>query len=228
MDIEKIKKYLPYAWIGLPLIGAIIMLILGCLNGHAAVKVMMFVCVALLIILAGLIFFYYYAFGELLDRTKNYFLTNRETGRNVRLADLDFATVNDRMNYFMAKRVSDERELWMGGFLGKRGLFGADDVFKPLAIYKMLFDVAEVNTTENLQMFFDMPDPDFARMINCLEGANDNNMSRKLTSLRRVNDGTQIARLSEFLTANMKYIQGRMLAYIAAHIREFDEPKDRH
>ncbi len=225
MDIEKLKKYLPFVWTGLPAVAAVILLILGIVNDHAPVKVMMFICMVLLVALAGMIFFYYYTFGELGEQTKNYFLTDRETGHNIKLSDLDFTTVNDRMNYFMAKRVSDERELWMGGFLGKRGLFGANDVFKPLAVYKMLFDIGEVNTFESLQMFFDMPDADFARMINCLEGANDHNMSRKLTSLRRVNDGTQTGRLSEFIVGNNKYIRARMMSYINTHIHDFDEPK---
>ncbi len=223
--MDNIKKYLPFVWTGLPAVAAIILMVLAIVNDHAPVKVMMFICMALLLVLAGLIFFYYYCFGELGAQTKNYFLTSRETGRNIRLSELEFATVNDRMNYFMAKRVTDERELWVGGFLGKRGLFGVDDVFKPLAVYKMLFDIGEVNTHEMLQMFFEMPETDFARMINCLESVNDFNMSRKLTSLRRVNDGSQIGRLSEFIVGNNRYIQGRMMAYINAHIHDFDEPK---
>lgn len=219
--MEKIKKYLPYVWMGLPAVGAVILLILAILEKHIAVKVMMFVSFGALLVLAGLIFFYYYQFGE---KKRNYFLTNRDTGRNIRVSDLDFVTVNDRMNFFMSKRISDERELWLGGFLGKRGLFGTNDIFKPLAIYKMLFDMSETDTFDGRRLFFDMPDSDFARMVNCLEAANDLNMSRKLTSLRRVNDGTQTERLSEFLSGNKRYIQNRMITYVSSHIREFDEP----
>lgn len=222
MDTGNFKKYLPYVWTALPCIGAIIIFIFGIVNSHAPVKIMMFICAALLLVLGGLIYLYYYLFGE---RRRNYFLTNRDTGRNIRLSELDFSVINERMNFFMAKRITDEHELWVGGFLGKRGLFGTGDVFKPLAIYKMLFDLGEVNTFDNWRMFFDMPDADFARMINCLESVGDLNMSRKLTALRRVNDGTQTERLSEFITGNSRYIQNKMIAYVTSHIREFDDPK---
>lgn len=222
MDFEKVKKYLPYVWCGLPLIAAIITLIFGLVDKYAPVKVMLIISTILLVVLAGLIYAYFFVLAE---RRKNYFLTDRETGQNMRRSQLAFEDVNDRMNYFMAKRVSSEGELWTGGFLGKRGMFGVDDVFKPLAVYKMLFDLGVRRNRENLQFFFDMPDADFARMINCLDLVDDINMSRKLTSIRRINDGTQTDRLADFLSGNQKYIQGRMMAYVTAHIDDFDEPK---
>ena len=89
----------------------------------------------------------------------------------------------------------------------------------------MLFDLSIRNDYDNLKLFYDMPDSDFARMINCLDLVDDINMSRKLTSLRRVNDGTQTERLSDFLTGNQKYIQSRMMAYVMNNIERFDEPK---
>lgn len=220
--MEKVKKYLPYVWMGLPGVAAIVMFVVALMNQHTAVKVLLFISVALLVILAGLIALYYLVFAE---KRRNYFLTDRETGKNIRVSDLDFVTVNDRMNIFMAKRVSSQEEMWLGGFLGKKGLFGANDIFKPLAIYKMFFDLSEINTEECWHLFYKMPDADFARMINCLESVADLNMSRKLTSLRRISDGTETVRTSEFIIANRRYIQNRMITYVTAHIKDFDEAK---
>ena len=222
MNFDKIKKYSPYIWCGLPLLSAVIVLVLGLTDDHAPVKIMLVFCSALFVVLAGLIYVYFFVFGE---RRRNYFLTDRTTGQNKRRSALTFDDVNDRMNFFMSKRISDESELWVGGFLGKRGMFGAEDVFKPLAVYKMLFDLSIRNDYDNLKLFYEMPDSDFARMINCLDLVDDINMSRKLTSLRRVNDGTQTERLSDFLSGNQKYIQSRMMAYVMTNIEKFDEPK---
>jgi len=222
MNFDKIKGYLPYVWASLPCLGGIIVFILAIVNVHTPVKVMMFICSVLMLVLGGLIFAYYFLFGE---RRKNYFLTDLETGRNKRVADLTFDEVNDRMNYFMAKRISDESELWTGGFLGKRGMFGAQDVFKPLAIYKMLFDLGESNTYEHWILFFDMPDADFARMANCLDSVDDVNMSRKLASLRAIKDDTKTDRLADFITKNRKYICSRMMNYVRTNIDKFDEAK---
>jgi len=222
MVSDKLKKYMPFIWCGLPLVAAIITLIFGITEEYALVKIFLFAASLLLVVLAGLIYVYFFMFSE---KRKNYFLTDRETGRNKRKSALTFEDVNDRMNFFMSKRVSDESDLWLGGFLGKRGMFGVNDVFKPLAIYKMLFDLGVKGDYESLKLFYDMPDVDFARMINCFDLVDDINMSRKLTSLRRVNDGTQTERLSDFLSGNMKYIQSKMMAYVLDNIEAFDEPK---
>lgn len=222
MDIEKIKKYLPWAWVASPCVAGLIVLICGLINTHTLVKILMIICAVLLFVLGGLDYVYFFFLGE---RRRNYFLTDRDTGKNKRIADLTFADINDRMNFFMAKRISEVSELWTGGFLGKRGMFGVNDVFKPLAIYKMLFDMGEQNTYEGWRMFYDMPGQDFARMVNCLDAIDDVNMSRKLTSLRAVNDGTQTDRLADFIRGNSKYIQNRMLAYVKLHINEFDEAR---
>lgn len=222
MDFSKAKKFMPFVWCGLPLLAAIITFIFAILDEYTLVKALLFMCALLLIALSGLIYAYFFMFSE---RRKNYFLTDHETGQNKRRSMLTFEDVNDRMNFFMSKRITNERDLWTGGFLGKRGLFGVDDIFKPLAVYKMLFDLGVNNDYENLKLFYEMPDADFARMINCLDLVDDINMSRKLTSLRRVNDGTYTERLSDFLTGNQRYIQSRMMAYVMAHLEEFDEPK---
>ena len=222
MNSDKIKKLLPYVWTFAPLLAALISLIVGLCNKHAATKIMLIISTVLLLAMSALVATYFFALREF---RKNYFLTDRKTGKNKRRSALTFEDINDQMNFFMSKRIYDERELWLGGFLGKRGMFGVGDAFKPLAVYKMLFDLGERNEYEGWRMFFDMPDSDFARMINCLESVNDLNMSRKLTALKSVNDGTATDRLSDFIIGNQKYIKNRMMSYVIDNIDKFDEPK---
>lgn len=223
MNFEKIKPYLPYAYVGMPAVGGLIVLILAIVNRYAVVKTFLFIAAFLLFALAGLIYVYIFVLGE---RNRNYFLTDTSTGRNMRVGDLTFSRVNERMNFFISKRVTAESELWLDGFLGKRGLFGQNDVFKPLAVYKMLFDLGSKNEEAGWQLFFDMPDADFSRLINGLDNAGDVNMSRRLSAIRTVTDGTQTARLADCITKNMRYIQSRMLLYVKMHIAEFNENKN--
>lgn len=222
MNFEKIKPYLPYAYVGMPAVGGLIVLILAIVNGYAVVKTFLFIAAFLLFALTGLVYVYIFVLGE---RNRNYFLTDTSTGRNMRVGDLTFSRVNERMNFFISKRVNAESELWIDGFLGKRGLFGQNDVFKPLAVYKMLFDLAAKGKEAHWYLFFDMPDADFSRLINGLDNAGDVNMSRRLTAIRTVTDGTQTDRLADCLTGNMRYIQKRMLLYVKMHISEFNENK---
>ena len=223
MNFEKIKPYLPYAYVIMPALAGVIVLILAIVNEYAVVKTFLFIATVLLFILSGLVYVYIFTLGE---RNRNYFLTDTTTGKNTRISDLTFSRVNERMNFFISKRVDAESELWLDGFLGKRGLFGQDDVFKPLAVYKMLFDLGARNEESGWKLFFEMPDADFSRLINGLDNAGDVNMSRRLTEIRSVTDGTQINRLAECLTRNMRYIQNRMLLYVKMHISEFNENKN--
>lgn len=220
MNFEKIKPYLPYAYVIMPSVAGVIVLILAIANQYAVVKTFLFIATILLFLLSGLIYVYIFMLGE---RNRNYFLTDTSTGKNTRVSELTFSRVNERMNFFISKRVDAESELWLDGFLGKRGLFGPNDVFKPLAVYKMLFDLGARNDDAGWKLFFEMPDADFSRLINGLDNAGDVNMSRRLTEIRAVTDGTQIKRLADCLTGNMRYMQNRMLLYVKMHISEFNE-----
>ena len=223
MNFEKIKPYLPYAYVIMPAVAGVIVLILAIVNSYAAVKAFLFIAAILLFVVSGLIYVYIFMLGE---RNRNYFLTDTTTGKNTRISELTFSRVNERMNFFISKRVRAESELWLDGFLGKRGLFGPNDVFKPLAVYKMLFDLGTRNEDSGWQLFFSMPDADFSRLINGLDNAGDVNMSKRLATIRATTDGTQTTLLAECLTRNMRYIQNRMLLYVKMHISEFNENKN--
>ncbi|MBO4212695.1 MAG: hypothetical protein J5894_01135 [Clostridia bacterium] len=223
MNFDKIKPYLPYAYVIMSAVGGVIVLILAILNEFAVSKAFLFIASVLIFLFSGLTYVYIFVLGE---RNRNYFLTDTLTGKNMRISDLTFSRVNERMNFFISKRVQAESELWLDGFLGKRGLFGRNDVFKPLAVYKMLFDLGVKNQESGWKLFFAMPDADFSRMINGLDNAGDVKMSRRLTEIRSVTDGTQTKLLAECLTRNNKYIQNRMLLYVKMHISEFNENRN--
>ena len=223
MNFEKIKPYLPYAYVIMPALAGVIVLILAIVNQYAVVKTFLFIATVLLFILSGLVYVYIFMLGE---RNRNYFLTDTTTGKNTKISELTFSRVNERMNFFISKRVDAESELWLDGFLGKRGLFGPNDVFKPLAVYKMLFDLGAKNDDSRWELFFKMPDADFSRLINGLDNAGDVNMSKRLATIRATTDGTQTALLADCLTKNMRYMQNRMLLYVKMHISEFNENKN--
>ena len=130
------------------------------------------------------------------------------------------------MNYFMANRIENADEPWVGGMLARRGIFGNDDIFKPLVVYKMFYDLSVSDRYENWQLFFKMPNADFARLLNCLESVGDLNMLRKLTSIRRINDGTEVERLADCIKGNTRYIENQMMEYITNNIELFNEEKD--
>ena len=223
MNSDKLKVVMPYASVGCCGLGGIVLFIFALVNSHAPVKTMLMISALLLIVEAGLVYFYMFSLRE---RNRNFFLTDRETGKTVGIGKLTFESVNDSMNYFMANRIESADEPWVGGMLARRGIFGNDDIFKPLVVYKMFYDLAVTDKFESWQLFFRMPNADFARMLNCLESVGDLNMLRKLTSIRRINDGTETERLADCIKGNTRYIENQMMEYITNNISLFDEVKN--
>lgn len=222
MNSDKLKVAMPYASVGCCGLGGIILLILGIVNHHAPVKTMLIISAILLLLEAGLFYLYMFVLAE---KTRNFFLTDRETGKTVSVKRLSFESVNDSMNYFIASRIESADEPWVGGMLARRGVFGNDDIFKPLVVYKMFYDLSVSDRYENWQLFFRMPNADFARLLNCLESVGDLNMLRKLTSIRRINDGTEVERLADCIKGNTHYIENQMMEYVTNNIELFNEEK---
>ena len=213
---ESIKKYLPWGAVLLPIVLALVVFIVGLCNGHGITKTLLIISAVLLLALAGVFFLLFFVLG---DGKSNYFLTD-DSGKRVPPERLTFDTVNYRMNVFIADRIDDEKELYSGQMLLRHGIFGPRDIFRPLVVYKMLFDMAELDTPQGWNRFFAMSDDAFSRVTGTLNATGDNNMSRRLMQLRQMRDEE---RLSDFITGNRKYIQGRMMLFIRSNIQMFDD-----
>ena len=213
---ENIKKYLPWGAVGLPVVLALVIFIVGLCSAHDITKILLIISAVLLLALAAVLFVLLFVLG---DGKTNYFLTD-ENGKRMPFDRLTFDIVNFRMNVFIADRIDDEKELYSGQILLRHGIFGPRDIFRPLVVYKMLFDMAELDTTEGWNRFFAMSEDAFSRVTGTLNASGDNNMARRLMQLRQMRDEE---RLSDFITGNRKYIQGRMMLFVRSNIQMFDE-----
>lgn len=217
MNGETLKKYFPFGAVGLPVVLAIVIFIVGLCNAHPLSKTLLIVSSILLLLLAGVLFILLFVLGE---KKKNYFLTDEASGKRIPIEKLTFDTVNFRMNSFIAERIDDEDELYSGKILLRRGIFGPRDIFRPLVVYKLLFDMAELDNSATWSRFFAMSEDAFSRITGTLNSVNDNNMARRLMQLRQMRDEE---RLSDFITGNRRYLQGRMMLFIRSNIDMFDD-----
>ena len=176
---------------------AIVIFIIGLCNAHPLSKTLLIISSILLLLLAGVFFILFFVLGE---KKKNFFLTDEASGKRIPLERLSFDTVNFRMNSFIAERIDDEDELYSGKILLRRGIFGPRDIFRPLVVYKLLFDMARITGT--------------------LNSTNDSNMARRLMQRRQMRDEE---RLSDFITGNRRYLQGRMMLFIRSNVEMFDD-----
>lgn len=217
MNFDAIKKYLPWVAVGLPVVLAIVVLIFGIVNPHTLTKIFLIVAAVLLLALAAVIFILLFVLAE---KRRNFFLTDPDTGRNIAVENINFAIVNERMNFYLAERIENESDVTTGEILTRHGIFGQRDVYRPLIAYKILFDLSEENSQKGWNGFYDMPEKAFTELTNALNSVNDNNMARRLMQLRQMRDD---ARLADFIIGNRRYLQSRMVVFVKSNIDMFDD-----
>ena len=217
MNFDAVKKYLPWAAVGIPCVLALVVFIFGLVNAHAVSKTFLIIAAILLVALGGV---FYYMFFMLSEKRKNFFLSDPDTGRSITLDKLTFPIINERINLYIAERIEDANEMMTGEILTRRGIFGQRDVYRPLIAYKILFDLAQQNDQSGWNAFYSMSDSAFTQLTNALNTANDNNMARRLMQLRQMRDD---ARLCDFIVGNQRYLQGKMTQFVRANINMFDD-----
>ncbi len=217
MNLDLIKKYLPWGAVGLPCVLAIVVLIFGLVDPHIATKVLLIIAAVLLLALAAVLYILLFSLAE---KRKNFFLTDPQTGKNIAKDGITFALVNERMNLYLAERIESENDVMSGEILTRHGIFGQRDVYRPLIAYKILFDLAEENSARGWNSFYSMSENAFAQLTTALNSVNDNNMARRLMQLRQMRDD---ARLADFLVGNRRYLQGRMVVFVKSNIDMFDD-----
>ena len=217
MNIDKIKKYIPWCAVGLPIVLAVIVFIFGIISPIVLTKIFLIIAAVLLVALAAVLYFLLFALSE---KRRNFFLTDPNTGKNISAQSIGFALVNDRMNLYLAERIESEKDVWEGEILTRHGIFGQHDVYRPLVAYKILFDLAEENSSRGWNAFYSMSENAFTGLTNALNSVNDNNMARRLMQLRQMKDD---ARLADFVVGNRRYIQGRMVIFVKSNIDMFDD-----
>ena len=124
-----------------------ISLLLFLVPGAASFFKVCFIIISVLCILMGLGLLFTLYLGR--DNDPNFFLYDTKTQRNIPVEELSFDRVNSRMSYFMTTLTTSQEKLWRPGVLDPASpRFGTDAVYLPLAAYKMLYDLVEIDTSE--------------------------------------------------------------------------------
>ena len=182
-------------------------------------KVCFFVCAALIVILIGLL-------GYLLwlsrDKEPNYFLFDKESGRNILPEELRFRTVNEKMNAYIAANFGNSEKLWLGDAWGRENRFGTNGEYRGLVAYKMLFDLADQDHVDRWDYFAEASEETVTRLCEALSQSGDRGLAQKLIYIRQ-NCGVEIAPLRSLLMGNKKYLANRMLGLVRRNIEWFYE-----
>lgn len=218
-----VKKLIPciIAASAVMLIGGILILIFGVSGaGSSLTKVLVAIEGALAIVI-GLILGYIVILSR--DDDANFFLYDRRTSKNIRPEDLTFERINSRMGYYMSLISSSQEQMWQKNVLGRENdRFGPNDVYKPLAAYKMLYDLAELDRMESWALFNEADAEILSSLTAALKMNGEDEMARTLRFLYDEAKGPEdIDRVRDFVMGNAKYIRRRMQKYIMDNLEWF-------
>ena len=157
------------------------------------------------------------------DRDPNFFLYDRKSGKNVAAEELTFDRINSRMSYFMSAIVAlPQAELWQINVFAQEEHFGADGVYKPLAAYKMLYDLAEVDTPDGWRLFLGANPELLDALTDAIRQNGDGDMAHKLRAAydnaANVDDYDWVR---DFIMGNAKHLRNRMTAYVRKNLEWF-------
>lgn len=218
--MESLKKYLPTVL----LIAGIICLLIAVVitvfaftapNGFGFEQVLWLLAAVLFLALGGLVIYLAVISTTV---TKHFFLYDKNTGKNIRPADLTFDIVNRRMTGFMSRIATSERQAWSANIVGSNDeRFGKNDVYRPLMAYKMIYDLTEHNSPE-YWMLFSKADPAVVSSIcDALSDNDDAQLGATLVFLRE-HHADNIEKIGRFFMDNRAYMQKQMLKYVQAHV----------
>ncbi len=224
MNIMKLmKKFMPIVFAvaaGLILVG-IILFAFAVPNASSAFFTACFVIIALLFVIAGagVLFLLYLC----RDSDPNFFLYDTEIAQNMDVADLTFEQVNSRMSYFMSTLSTSQERLWSENVLSANAArFGINEVYRPLAAYKMLYDLAEIDRPEGWQFFLCASTVTIDTLLATLQENGEDDMLTKLRyAYNNATDREDIDWLRDYVKGNEKYISHRMMSYVRKNIEWF-------
>lgn len=182
------------------------------------------ICTAIIAILAvligvGVLYYLYLA----RDNDPNFFLYDTKTERNIDASDLTFERVNSRMSYFMSTLTTSQERLWKENVLSvnpKR--FGVKEIYKPLAAYKMLYDLAQIDRPEGWQLFLNADPAALDAILEALSSNDEKDMPLKLRqAFNSATDQDDYEWIRDYVMGNSKYIQSRMMGYVKKNIEFF-------
>ena len=137
--------------------------------------------------------------------------------------ELTFDRVNSRMSYFMTTLTTSVERLWTENALNApEEKFGIREIYRPLAAYKMLYDLVELDRPEGWALFLCATPATVDALLDALEENGEEAMAKALYHAFNSASGRDDTEwLRDFLSGNAKYLRRRMLGYVQKNIEWF-------
>ena len=203
------------------IVGGIVMLALLVPGASSTFYKVCLAVISILCVLMGLGLLFCLYLGR--DNDPNFFLYDPKSGRNIPEAELDFERINSRMGYFMTTIATSLEKLWSDNALNAAPEhFGINEVYRPLAAYKMIYDLAEIDTPAGWRLFLSASPATITTLTDALLANGEDAMVRTLIkAYNTASSSDDYEWLSDFLKGNKPYISRRMTAYVRKNMEWF-------
>ena len=195
------------------------MLIFGAGDSFGFLKVM-FIITSIVMILLGCTCIYFVS-TLTVKADPNFFLYETSTKTNMPIEELTFEHVNRKMTYFMSHVAKNAREVWEVDVVGSENeIFGDENQFRPLAAYKVLFDLEDRGNETMWALYLGASDEIIVSIVDALALGGDVELGKAIRQLHKNAEG-DAEKTQKFLSDNKVYIQKKMLKYVKANIEKF-------
>ncbi len=154
----------------------------------------------------------------------NFFLLDRNSGRNISISELDFDMVNSKMDFYMTLVANDPFELWQGDAMLVK--FRDNDrseavrAYLPVVIYKMLYDLSCDEDVNVWDAFLAADKEVLTFVCKILERLGDAEISKVLLRLYSPRKDYS-ENIRACICANTEFFKARMLGYVRRNIEKF-------
>ena len=219
MSMKKSLVYVLVIIIALLAVLGAFLVKVGMTTPQMFMKIGFYICAAMVAVVIGLLCYLLWLYQ---DKEQNYFLFDRRLGKNIRVEELTFRMVNEKMSAYISAHFENSEKLWMGNAWVRGDSFGANGEYRALVAYKMLFDLADKDKVDDWDYFAETSADTVTRLCEAIAGSGDRNLAQKLMYIRQ-NCGVEIAPLRSLLLSNKKYLANRMLGLVRRNIEWYYE-----
>ena len=172
-----------------------------------------------LLLIAVQLVLLFFVFGE---DTPNFFRYDAAMGRNIPVEKLTPEIVGARMDQYFSRIAESKGQLWLPGYLEKCN-FGEGGRFRTVAAYKMLLDLAEVDSEGGWKCFSACAPATVQWIANALHTVEPAMMKDVL--FIKAKFGADPSKIRACLKKNEAYLRQRMTHYVVSNIKLFDGVK---
>ena len=177
-------------------------------------KICYFACAALIALLFLLLGYLLLLSG---DKEKNYFLYDRNSGRNISPDHLRFSMICEKMNMYISVNFENSEKLWLGDAWLEGDRFGANGEYRALVALKMLYDLADHDLEAEWLYFAEAAESVVSNLCMALNRCGERNLAQKLMYIRQ-SCGSEVTPLRSLLLGNKKYLANKMVGIVRNNI----------